>query len=164
MKPRKKYPTAELLNTLFSYNKENGEIYWKKCREKKNIGKKAGSVVGKGYRYVTINGVSYYIHRIIWFFENNKWPEKSIDHINGDISDNRIENLRDVSNRENASNKQAHRDGKLVGAIFDKWSKGSRKWKSRIQENGKVLYLGAFKTEIEAHKKYIKYKNEKGLI
>lgn len=51
------------------------------------------------------------LHRIAWFLYHGKWPEKCIDHINGNRSDNRIENLRDISRSENSLNKEHHRNG-----------------------------------------------------
>ena len=54
-----------------------------------------------GYRYVEINGISYYSHRLIWFMHYGTWPKGQIDHINGIKDDNRIENLREATASEN---------------------------------------------------------------
>lgn len=75
---------------------------------------------------------------------------KIVDHINGDGLDNRLENLRIVSHRENCQNKIQHRNGKIIGA--KKLPSGN--FEARIWFNGKYRYLGVFSTEKEANKAY----------
>jgi hypothetical protein len=50
------------------------------------------------------NGVKYYVHRIVYGLFHKLSLDKVIDHINGDSCDNRIENLREVSQQQNARN------------------------------------------------------------
>jgi len=68
-----------------------------------------GSVTGRGYLNITIGfkGRQYnvYYHRCVWMLNNGCWPQRTIDHINGNRLDNRIENLREVSMSENLRNK-----------------------------------------------------------
>ena len=45
------------------------------------------------YHVTTINNETLYLHRLIWQYHYGKIPT-IVDHINGDTSDNRIENLR----------------------------------------------------------------------
>jgi len=72
-----------------------------------------------------------------------------VDHINNDRTDNRVENLQLISNRENASKE---RSGK-IGAVYHK---GRNNWRGQIHYKGRTLHLGCFKSEDEAH---IAYKN-----
>ena len=44
------------------------------------------------------------IHHAVWVVCKGRWPEKPLDHINGDEKDNRIENLRECSQGENNLN------------------------------------------------------------
>ena len=44
------------------------------------------------------------LHRSVFAYHHGRWPEKTIDHINGCRTDNRIENLREVSQSENMTN------------------------------------------------------------
>ena len=45
------------------------------------------------------------LHHAVWAVCKGRWPEQQIDHVNGNKHDNRIENLREVSDRENKLNK-----------------------------------------------------------
>lgn len=76
-----------------------------------------------------------------------------VDHINGDTLDNRRENLRIVTHRENMSN-QTKRPGssKYRGVTFKKKEK---KWVAQIQINGKRTYLGRFDIEEDAAKAFL---------
>jgi hypothetical protein len=77
-----------------------------------------------------------------------------IDHINGQKSDNRVENLRLVTQRENITtcfNKNSKTySSRQVGVTLT----SGNKWMSRIKIDGKSKYLGMFKTEIEASNAY----------
>jgi hypothetical protein len=121
-----------------------------------------------GYYVAKWKGKLYKYHRIIWVLNNNNDipAGMDIDHIDGNPANNSLDNLRVVTRRENSSNKDKHRDGKLVGCYFNKHAK---KWMSRIRINGKNKYLGYFKTEQEAHNVYVSAfnnlkKEEKWLI
>jgi len=85
-----------------------------------------------------------------------------VDHINRNRLDNSVENLRYVSPRENALNSEntlRKKYGTLPGACFHKSTKTDKKWHSYIKIDGRSIYLGSFKTEIEAHLAYIKRTN-----
>lgn len=56
-----------------------------------------------GYWHVTINYQRYYVHRLAWFLVHGEQPEY-IDHINRNPADNRLCNLRNVSNQINSLN------------------------------------------------------------
>lgn len=139
----------KIAKSIFIY-KPNGTLVWK-IKPCKNI--KLGAIVGclraNGYLSTYYKKSSYYIHRIIWLLNYKKFPNGMIDHINGNKTDNRIQNLRDCTNRENLSNTKKHREGKLVGC-----SKVGNRYRAQIGMNWKTVYLGTFKTEKEASEKY----------
>lgn len=92
------------------------------------------------------------MHRVILGEFSSK---NHIDHINGDGLDNRKENLRVVSQRENSRNmtKKSKSSSKFKGIT---WNKECCKWRVRICVDRKRLYLGDFKDEVEAAKVYNK--------
>lgn len=142
------------LTEILSYDYNDGILTWKipPCRWIK-AGAIAGSKDTKKHVYIHINGKLYAAHRLAWYMHYGKWPSGEIDHINGIRSDNRIINLRDVTRRQNAQNKNTHRNGRLPGCYLHTQS---RKWHSQIQVGDKRISLGLYDTEIEAHMAYVK--------
>ena len=69
---------------------------------------KGGKHHKTGYLYVHCllgkKQVSVYLHHAVWAVCKGRWPEQQIDHVNGDVTDNRIENLREVTPSENKLN------------------------------------------------------------
>lgn len=142
----------EYLKERLNYDRNTGLFYWRSHSEHQYTGRLAGHINADGYRMIRVlKKKTYGQHRLAWAFINGNWPIGEIDHINGDRTDNRIENLRVVSDRENAQNRSAHRNGKLVGSYYD--SKRN-KWRGRITIAGIVRYLGSFDSAEEAHKAY----------
>lgn len=96
-----------------------------------------------GYKCGAILGHGYLTHRVIWLFETGSWPADQLDHINGDRTDNRMENLREVSNAENARNMSISvRNKSGIPGVF--WEAQRRKWIANIGENGRTKHLGSF--------------------
>jgi hypothetical protein len=146
--------TYKKASEIFRYDRETGKLFWNVARRGVTRGAEAGCKGRRdGYRRIGIGGVMYLAHRIIWLVETGQFPSKEIDHINGITDDNRFENLREVTHRENCQNRRKHREGRLFGTYF---SKRFEKWHSRIQIEGKRKHLGLFETEQEAHEAYIK--------
>ena len=63
-----------------------------------------GSKDRRGYGHARFDNRKVKAHRLAWFYVHEQWPTHSIDHINGDALDNRIVNLRSVTNAENRKN------------------------------------------------------------
>jgi hypothetical protein len=100
--------TQERIRDLFDYDSETGHL----IRKYTMGGQKPGiadSMRNDGYYRVSIFGKRYLSHRIVWLWNKGYFPKKEIDHINHDRADNRIENLREVSTKENAQNHSAKR-------------------------------------------------------
>ena len=107
---RLKMPTIEYLNEILRY--EDGELYWKIDKSKRvRAGSRAGSVQNDGYRRVRIDGVKYCEHHLAYILGNQQDLELKnelgyeliVDHIDGDKSNNKIENLRLVTISENTA-------------------------------------------------------------
>ena len=98
---------------------------------------------------------TFKVHQLIAMaFLNHKLDGTTklvIDHINNNPSDNRLENLQIISNRENSSKDRKNKTSKYTGVH---WSEPRNKWKSQIQLNNKVIYLGLFTSELEAYNAY----------
>ena len=110
----------------------------------------AGSLRKDGYVMVVFNRNYILAHRLIWFYVFGEWPVAEIDHTNGNRSDNRLSNLRQVTKSENVQNQHTPEDG-MLGVDFNR---ARAKWRSRITVNGKVTCLGYFSTKKEAYAAY----------
>lgn len=102
--------------------------------------------------------LNYAVHQLVCMSFLNHIPNGFnvvVDHINGIKTDNRVDNLRLVSNRENTSfnNRKNFNNltSKYIGVYF---SKNSNKWISQIQFNNKLYNIGSFNNEIEASNQY----------
>ena len=134
------------------YEPETGKLYRSAPRPKIRVGDEAGTLHHSGYRHIKFNNKLMNAHRIAWFLHYSEDPNGEIDHINGIKDDNRIENLRVVSHRENTHNRVEHRNGGLPGCYFNKQH---RKWMARIWIDGKCKYIGVFSNKQDAHEAYL---------
>lgn len=147
--------TAERLRELVHYDPETGIF----TRKTDRGGYKAGGVMGtpshRGYRKLCVDKVHYYAHRLAWLYVNGEMP-KVIDHINGDTSDNRIANLRNV---DQATNLQSITNPNRVNTSgFRGVTRKRNKWVAQLSLNNKTIRLGTHETKEAAHAAYIEAK------
>ena len=144
--------TVDLLNHLFEYDKETGNLIWKTRPSIKasrvKVGTIAGTLKSHGYICVGINRNSYRAHRLIFLMHKGYLP-KTIDHINGDTLDNRIENLRAATRGQNQHNRKTNANN-TSGYKGVSWYKKRKKWISKIKLEGKAIHLGYFDNLEEA--------------
>ena len=88
-------------------------------------------------------------HRLAWFYVYGSWPNDQIDHINRNKTDNRIANLREVTNKQNQQNASKRSDN-TSGHPGVSWYKRDSKWQARIKHNQKDTHLGYFENLEEA--------------
>ena len=135
--------TQALLKELFEYDQGEGVLIRKVGRRGKA---KKGDIVGAkhnaGYLTVGIGGTNYLCHRMIWLHQFGYEP-KSIDHINHDRSDNRLSNLREVSQQENLRN-QTLSASNTSGVTGVSWNKALSNWRARIVVDYVTINLGSF--------------------
>ena len=140
--------TQARLKELLRYDPETGEFVWLESRGKIKAGQKAGTVKG-GYAVVRIQYVQFYMHRLAWLYVKGVWPSHEIDHENGKRSDNRFNNLRDVTSGENKKN-MATRSDNVSGVSGVSWLPHRSKWRVRISHNKKEIHLGMFAKKEDA--------------
>jgi hypothetical protein len=149
---------VKTLHETFEY--KNGELWRREYTDKLGRtykSKKINCIANDthGYCTVSFSGKVLKYHRIVWELVNGPISSNiQIDHINGNRIDNRLENLRLVTNRENCQNQTRHREGKLVGVFLHK---PTNTWNARIYINGKSKSLGYYKTEQDAHQAYVNF-------
>lgn len=118
------------------------------------------SITNQGYLEGTIFSKSYLAHRVIWLLVTGDSPE-FIDHVNGDRSDNRWNNLRIVTKQENNQNRAKPKSNKTgyIGVSYDA-TRG--KYKAYIQHKGQQIHLGMFSSSEEASLAYEAMKQNLG--
>lgn len=143
--------TKEFLRELFDYDESRGELIWKNNKYKKRNGKIAGTFPkSANYKKVKIDSVPYQLHRLIWIYHNGNAHVETIDHIDRDKKNNRIENLRAATQAENIQNvgiKSTNKSGRI--GVFASGRKRNP-WRAQITVNGKKKYLGIFSDKEEA--------------
>lgn len=147
--------TPEILRELLEYNPETGELFWKERDVKwfksqrdcntwntRYSGNKISNS-SRGYVKFGIFSITFLAHRCGYAIYHGKWPNDQLDHINGITTDNRIENLRDVSNEENGRNRTKPSTN-TSGHIGVSYEKTYNKWKAQIRIGPKSINLGRF--------------------
>lgn len=147
----------EEAHRLLVYDASTGEMYWKiDVGGGSRAGDRAGYTTFWGYRQISIKCKMHFVHRLAWLMTYGEWPKGEIDHINGQRSDNRLSNLRDLDHALNAQNLRAPKSNNKSG--FLGVSRKDRGWRATLKVNGKQLSLGVYATPEEAHKVYLEAK------
>lgn len=151
--------TAQRVRELFEYDPNTGEFTHRIARRRVRPGLKAGSSHCAGYIEIGVDCKSYLAHRLAWLYVTGEWPRYMIDHIDGDRSNNRFSNLRDVPEGINRQNlKRARSDKKSCKLLGVFKSKG--RWSAGLWLNGRYIHLGTHDTPELAHEAYLMGKRE----
>lgn len=141
--------SIDRLKEVVSYNAETGVFTWLTDSTgpgKGRIERPAGTVRPDGYLKIYIDGKSFLLHRLAWFYVYGEWPKGQIDHENLIHNDNRICNLRDATNGQNKTNTIGNKRKSGIDApkgVY--WHKRDKRWSTTI--SGK--YLASSKTNVD---------------
>lgn len=105
-----------------------------------------------GYIRVRVDGREHRAHRVIWEMFNGPIPEGMlVDHIDRDVYNNRIENLRLVTRQQNNANtgKKPNTSGLPKGV-----TKSNSRFRAKIYHKGETYCLGTYDTSEEAGAAY----------
>jgi len=136
--------TQDRLKELFNYCPDTGIFTRIKVTGRKTkIGDVAGVTRKDGYKLIGIDKVQYLSHRLAWLYMYGEFPTDAIDHIDQNPSNNKIDNLRDVTSTKNQRNRKLCKNNTSgVHGVY--WHKAGKKWCSKISINDKIIYLGLF--------------------
>jgi hypothetical protein len=150
------------LKTNLHYCPDTGIFTWLVSNTNSvKVGDIAGSLTAEGYLRIVVNYKEHRAHRLAWLYMYGEFPKCQIDHINGIRNDNRLLNLRDVTNSENGQNRRkAQANNKSSGLLGVTWDKSSNKWKVSIGIDGRQFNIGLFTDKYEAHDAYLNKKRE----
>lgn len=117
------------------------------------VGDIAGTKTTNGYISISIRQRRTFAHRLAFVFKTGTYPTAIVDHINGNRSDNRWENLRLANKTSNAGNANCHKDAQVPLKGVSLTSSG--KFRASIGIGGKQKHLGTFLDPLSAHAAYI---------
>lgn len=153
--------TQQRLQELLHYDPDTG-IFTRLVRTAQvaPVGSVAGGKNGRGYIQIKIDGSMYLAHRLAWLYVHGGFPSKQIDHINCVKTDNRIANLRNVSQAENNQNLKTPKANNTSGYMGVSWDKCGQRWKAYIAVKRKQVTLGYFENAEDAYQAYLQAKHE----
>jgi len=148
--------TQKRLKELLDYDPDTG-IFTRRLNasSRARLGKKAGAINSGGYLQTRLERKMYLNAWLAWLYIYGRWPTKWMDHINGNRADNRLCNLREANETQNAHN--AKKNNKNTSGFKGiGWDKRSGRWRARITINWKRIHLGRFEDKYQAAFEYDK--------
>lgn len=169
----KTLPPADELRDLFRYDPTTGKLFWRERKPEQfvemkpgrgyrtreetarswnsnNAGREIATRLPTGHIYMSINRVKALAHRIIWKMVHGVDPD-CIDHISGDPSDNRLENLRSVAQAINARNTRLGKNN-TSGFNGVRMDPRTGRWLVRVSYDYRSIHIGVFDRFDEACK------------
>jgi hypothetical protein len=146
--------TRARLRELLRYNPKTGQFRW--CKRPGGRHSPSAGHVSRQQdgRYFKIDGSMYSEHKLAWFYMTGRWCKPTIDHRDGNITNNRWNNLRRATASQNNANRRRprHNTSGYKGVYR---SRRSGHWCAHIGRNGQTIHLGTFPTPQAAHAAYL---------
>lgn len=152
--------TAEQARALLDYDPQSGLFVWRVPCGRAKAGSLAGHPTDNDRISIKINGQAHLAHRLAWLITNGSWPSRLIDHRDGVTTNNRIDNLRDVSNSVNLQNQRKATRGNRAGYLGVSLKRSTGRFGANIRSAGKQIHLGYFDTAELAHAAYVDAKRK----
>ena len=132
---------------LFNYDPVTGVMTRKFTRGNTAAGGVVGSLNGGGYRVVQIEGTTYIMARLIWFYMTGVWPVE-VDHVNRIRDDDRWCNLREATRAQNCANKKNEFKPNKHG--FRGVTRNAPGYAAHINVDNEFIHLGTFRSAVQA--------------
>lgn len=136
-------PISRLREAL-AYDPHTGVFIWLIKSGRCSIGRIAGSDDGTGYKQIRLDGKKYRAHRLAVAIMSGEFPDGEVDHINGNRSDNRWENLRVVNASANNQNRTVLNKNSTSGIRGVSFNKRRQKWEAHIKPGRRKISVGMF--------------------
>jgi hypothetical protein len=151
-------PTRERFLEAFDCDPVAGVLRWRISQNwRVKIGDIAGCVRGGTQRSVNLDGVRYLVHRLIWFYATDEWPDE-IDFIDDDPLNCAFANLRKTTRAESAhrAGPPRHNTSGVKGVFL---CNRTKRWGAQIQIHNKRKWLGRHPTREAAQAVYDEAEN-----
>lgn len=136
------------------YDAETGKLYWTAFPHGGSshlVGTEAGKTNRHGYVRVCFRRREYGAHRIVYFAVTGAQPPETVDHRDGDRTNNRFENLRPASVLQNNCNRRLNANASHKKGVKPRGTK----FCAVIKLHRKRIHIGTYETEDEAHAAYV---------
>lgn len=158
---KRNLPDPIILHKMLRYDSQTGFLFWlvrgveffadgKHPKERtcakwnaRFAGKQAFNINIHGYKMGFILGQKISAHRVIWAMCYGSWPDGEIDHVDGNTSNNTLENLRIATHQQNCLNRKLRKDS-TSGVKGVSWHAATKKWRARVMTNGIRVVVGSF--------------------
>lgn len=171
----------EVLRAILRYEPETGRLYWRhrsreyfasdwsyKVWNMRYPEEEAFTTNSRGYLSGRIFNKGYLAHRVCFAMYHGYWPTGEIDHVDGNPSNNLIENLREVTSSENSMNmkRHSHNTSGVNGVYFEgftnRWvasaEKGGKRVKKRFPtKEGAIKHRDELSLELGFHENHGRY-------
>jgi hypothetical protein len=157
-------PPVDYLRQCFDYDPDTGILRWRerppehfKSLHARNAwnakwaGNPVGTFLSNGYLHTSLSRRKFYVSRLIWKMHHGIDP-LFIDHADRDQTNNRVENLRSVTNRQNAQHSIKPVGCSGFTGVYPVTR--SSRYRAAIKDGPKMRHLGTFATAEEAHAVY----------
>jgi hypothetical protein len=139
-------PSQEYLRANLHYDALTGIFKWRQRRFRAQSGLAAGCINREGYRQIRLDDKLYVASRLAWIYSHGEIPAAfEIDHRNGIRDDDRLENLRLATDRQQAQNRGRLRNN-TSGKTGVIWNRRKRIWMAKIRIRGRRVYIGSAKS------------------
>lgn len=143
--------TLDQLHDLFIYDAKRGVLLDRRGWVAGDKGDKSRPK----HRKISIDGVRYALHRVIWYYVYGVWPIGELDHIDGNCLNNCISNLREISHLKNMQNQiRPHKSNRSTGVLGVTYVSSRNKYQAQINVDGQYKWLGYFDTLELAERAY----------
>ena len=134
--------TRKELKNILHYDKKTGIFTSKVALGSIKKNQIMGCVNKRGYILIGINKKTYRSHLLAWPYSYGEYPTR-LDHKNHIKTDNRIDNLRKVTQQENCKN-QAKPKNNTSDVVGVHWIEKNKRWRAYISIDKKRKYLGCY--------------------
>ena len=130
---------SDAVRETFSY--DDGVLRWRISPSRnKSAGDAAGSPNQRGYIQVQWGGKLYTAHKLIYVYHHG-WMPEVVDHIDGNVRNNRVDNLRAATKSQNQHNAKRRSDS---SSGFKNVRKYGKKWQVVVFKNCIRHHIGTF--------------------
>lgn len=134
------------LKEAVRYDSKTG-VFTSGCKDGFHV---KGTYDKQGLLIIVVNSRKYAADRLAWYLTKGSWPKRKLVHKNGNIADNRIENLDEIR----AVPRKTPSSNQLSGVHY---SASDNKWVASVCINNKHHYIGRFINEKSARKASVQF-------